>query len=97
MAGYDYTLQFGRKNLATGQLATSAAAAQLAADQPAYKIKVHAPAANSAAVFIGPAGVALGTGFQLDPGDTEEFELANVNLIYAISAAGQAVSWSAIY
>lgn len=97
MAGYDYTLQFGRKNFITGQKATSATPAQLVADQPAYKIRVKAASTNTAPVFVGPAGVAVGTGLELGAGEFIDLELANVNLIYAVSAVAQSVSWSAVY
>lgn len=87
--------------VSTAQVASGAAAVKITAavvgENDGESILVSAPAANTAAVFIGPAGVTTATGYPLAAGAT--FPSNGVPLplgagedLYVISAAAQTVN-----
>jgi hypothetical protein len=64
----------------TGQLALTGSAQQLTGTIPATSVfSVKAPKSNTHPAFVGPAGVTLTTGYQLDPGDEFNYESLSQN------------------
>lgn len=90
----------------SGQVSVSGTAAPLSSTPltvAAFTIK--APLANSATIYIGPAGVTTGTGYGLDPGDTFEYERSSQNGqvtyqigpndVYVVGSGGDKATWLA--
>lgn len=81
------------------------AAALSATPVGAVAFTIKAPQSNANPVFIGPAGVTLTTGFQLDPGDTFDYERLSQNGqpfyqigpndVYAAGTSPDVVTWLA--
>lgn len=71
----------------TGQQATTASAVVLPNVPFALgPVVLKAPKANAAAIEIGAAGVTVGTGFVLDPGDSVSLSLSNLDQLYLIGS-----------
>jgi hypothetical protein len=64
---------------------------------PASVIVLKALKANAAAIYVGPSGVTLSTGLQINPGDSASLPLASLELLYAIGTDDDILSWAAMY
>lgn len=71
----------------TGQQATTASAVDLPSVAFASGlVTLKAPKGNAAAIDIGGAGVTLGNGFTLDPGDSVTVNVLNLSFLYVVGA-----------
>lgn len=82
--------------LAPGQIVVGAAAVQMHPAGTAVQkgVIVQAHPANTGIVYVGIAGVTVGTGFPLAAGASVTLPIPNTNQVYLIaSAAGQTAAW----
>jgi hypothetical protein len=90
-------LPIGFSNFATGQV-TATGSAQQMPPSLASSIIVKALKGNDAAIYLGTsAGVTTDNGFQLEPGDSVELAIADLNMIWLIGTADDVLSWMAMY
>jgi len=80
----------------TGQQATTASSVAL--PNVAFAsglVTLKAPKSNAAALDIGgSAGVTLGNGFQLDPGDSVTVNVLNLNVLFIVGAnTSDKITW----
>lgn len=80
----------------TGQETVTVAAVQFnsgTSKVPKGKVLVKALADNSGVVYVGPSDVETTTGFALSPGDSQEFDISNVNKLYHIGTLNDKLTW----
>jgi hypothetical protein len=80
----------------TGQETVTASAVQFnggTSKTPKGKVLVKALATNTGIVYIGPSGVLTTTGFALNPGDSQEFDISDVNKLYHIGTLNDKLTW----
>lgn len=53
--------------------------------------------ANGHPIYIGPAGVTVDTGLELEAGVPQELDAANTNMLWAIGTDGDILSFAALY
>lgn len=84
-------------SLYSGQvnLSGSAEAIGSSADLVASEVTVKAAVGNAAAVYIGPSGVATGTGFELRAGQQVTVTAGSPDDVYVIGTANDDISWVA--
>lgn len=80
--------------ITSGQVATTATATALPAFAYTNGIVITASASNTAEVFVGPAGVTVGTGYPLQPGQSIAYGVTNGSAIYLVSAALQTAAYT---
>lgn len=90
---------------ATGQVQLTNAAQAITTPRASTAFAIKAPLSNARAAFIGPVGVTLTTGHQLDPGDTFEYERKSqsgqptyeisIGDLYVCGTVGDVISWLA--
>lgn len=82
----------------TGQQATTTAAVDLPnVPFTAGPVTLKAPKGNAASIEIGAAGETTATGFVLDPGDSIQLGITNLNQLYLIGAnTSDKITWIGI-
>ena len=87
---------YGLSTFNTGQQAVTASAVNLGTNTARY-VCVKALIGNTINIYVGPSGVTDSTGFELTPGQTGCWQVANTNLLYVIaSTTGASVAWALI-
>ena len=71
-----------------GQTTSNSTQVQLTASSlvPTNGVTVQALSANTAKIYVGLTGVTTSTGFELNPGQQQQFSPANANLLYIIGS-----------
>ena len=71
-----------------GQTTSKSTQVQLTASSlvPTNGVTVQALSANTAKIYVGLTGVTTSTGFELNPGQQQQFSPANANLLYIIGS-----------
>lgn len=83
----------GNTAVLSGQQAVTGSAVVLATNA-AKTVCIHALAANTINVYLGPTGITTSTGMELPPGTTYCAPASNTNLFFVIaSTTGASVSW----
>lgn len=86
----------GAAALLSGQQAVTASAVALVSNA-CRKVTIKALQGNNIAIYVGPSGVSISTGYELGPGESTTIELSNTNLVFVIaSTTGASVCWAAV-
>lgn len=75
----------GAGSLVSGQQAVTAAAVALTANA-VRKVTIKALMGNVIAVYVGPAGITIGTGYELAPNQSVTLNVNNTNLLFVIAS-----------
>lgn len=87
------TLSRFAQGTVSGQQAVTGSAVALP-DLVVGEFILKALKANTINVYIGPAGITIGTGYELAPGEAVVLDNSNLNQIYVIaSTTGASVCW----
>ena len=80
-----------------GQVTAGTTAVQFTATGivPVGSVLVKSPWTSTETIYIGGVGVTA-TGFPVEPGESQRFEINNVNKLYAYAGADTVFHWSAI-